>query len=112
MSGSGSALNLALSYLKPGGRLSILGIPTKPVQIDVGRDIVFKGITIQGITGRRMFKTWYQVKDLVESGKLHLDQVVTHVMPWEDYEEAMKLMESGDCGKIVLMIHPKEMNDA
>lgn len=108
MSGSGSALNLALSYLKPGGRLSILGIPTKPVQIDVGRDIVFKGITIQGITGRRIFKTWYQVKDLVESGKLHLDQVVTHIMPWEDYEEAMKLMESGDCGKIVLTIHPKE----
>lgn len=109
MSGSGLALNQALTYVKDGGRVSILGIPTKPVEIEVGKNIVFKGLTIHGITGRRMFDTWFQVKALIDSGRLHLDKIITHKLPWEQYEQAMELMESGNCGKIVLMVsHPEE----
>ncbi len=109
MSGNGLALNQALSYVKDGGRVSILGIPTKPVEIEVGRNIVFKGLTIHGITGRRMFSTWFQVKALIDSGRLHLDKIITHKLPWEKYEQAMELMESGNCGKVVLMVsHPEE----
>ena len=76
MSGSGFALNQALNYVKDGGRVSILGIPTKPVEIEVGKNIVFKGLTIHGITGRRMYQTWFQVKALIDSGRLHLDKKI------------------------------------
>lgn len=105
MSGNGHALNQALEYLKLGGHLSILGVPTKKVEIDVTNHIVFKGITIHGITGRRMYDTWFQVKGLIQSGKLHLNDIVTHKLPYTDYEEAMRLMESGNCGKVVLMFN-------
>lgn len=104
MSGNGQALKQALGYLKPGGRMSILGIPTQEVSLDIGQDIVFKGITIQGITGRRMYETWDQIKILLNEQRLHLDQIVTHRFDWADYEEAFKLMESGNCGKVVLKI--------
>lgn len=104
MSGNAHALKQALGYLKPGGRMSILGIPTQEVSLDIGQEIVFKGITIQGITGRRMYETWDQIKVLLKEDKLHLDQIVTHRLDWTDYEEAFKLMESGNCGKVVLRI--------
>ncbi len=105
MSGNGHALNQALEYLKLGGHLSILGVPTKKVEIDVTNHIVFKGITIHGITGRRMYDTWFQVKGLIQSGKLHLNDIVTHKLPYTEYEKAMSLMESGNCGKVVLMFN-------
>jgi threonine 3-dehydrogenase len=83
-------------------------VPTKSVEIDVAKHIVFKGIQIHGITGRRMYDTWYQVKGLIESGKLHLKELVTHVLPYTQYEEAFSLMESGQCGKIVVMFNQEE----
>lgn len=104
MSGNTHALKQAFSYLKPGGHLSILGIPSQSLTLDIGSAIVFKGIHVHGITGRQMYATWDKVKKLVDSKRLHLDQVVTHVMDWEDYEEAMALMESGNCGKVVLKV--------
>ena len=111
MSGNGIALNQALDYLKLGGHLSILGVPTKKIEIDVANHIVFKGITIHGITGRKMYETWYQVKGLIQSGKLHLEDIVTHKLHYSEYQKAMELMESGNCGKIVLMFNQENNND-
>lgn len=108
MSGSPIAFNQALKYLKKGGRMSVLGLPDAPFAIDVANDIVFKGITIHGITGRRMMRTWQQGKELIDSGKLHLSDIVTHIFPFENYEEGFALMRQGNCGKVVLRIGEKE----
>jgi len=102
MSGNAMAIQQALKYIKLGGRMSMLGIPTKSVELDVANGIVFKGIQIHGIVGRKMYDTWYQVKGLISSGNLHLDKIVTHKMPLEDFEKGMELMKSGNCGKVVL----------
>jgi len=109
MSGSPIAFNQAMKYLKKGGRMSILGLPDAPFTIDVANDIVFKGITIHGITGRRMMQTWQQGKELIDSGKLHLSDIVTHIFPFENYEEGFELMRQGNCGKVVLRIGEKEI---
>jgi threonine 3-dehydrogenase len=108
MSGSATAFNQALKYLKKGGRMSILGLPDHPFEIDVANDIVFKGITINGITGRRIMETWQQGKELIDSGKLHLQDIVTHILPFEDYAYGFRLMHEGNCGKVVLRIGEKE----
>lgn len=109
MSGSSIAFNQALKYLKKGGRMSILGLPDAPFEIDVANDIVFKGITLNGITGRRIMQTWQQGKDLILSGKLHLEEIVTHILPFEDFAEGFALMHTGKCGKVVLRIGEKEI---
>lgn len=108
MSGSGIAMNQAFKYLKKGGRMSILGLPDAPFEIDVANDIVFKGITVNGITGRRIMQTWQLGKELIDSGKLHLETAVTHILAFEDFEYAFDLMHSGNCGKIVLRVGEKE----
>jgi len=108
MSGAPTALHQAFSFLKKGGRLSILGLPDEPMLIDVANEIVFKGITIHGITGRKIMETWAQGKTLIDAHLLDLDKIVTHILPFEDYEHAFDLMHSGNCGKIVLRVGEKE----
>ncbi|SCY94915.1 L-threonine 3-dehydrogenase [Alkaliphilus peptidifermentans] len=102
MSGNALAIQQALKYIKLGGRMSLLGIPTKEVSIDLANDVVFKGITMQGIVGRKMYDTWFQVKGLIESGNLNLEPIITHRLPMEDFKEGFELMKQGNCGKVVL----------
>jgi len=103
MSGAPSAINQGLKVLKNGGRMSILGIPTRPVEVDIANDIVFKGITIKGITGRAMYDTWYTTRGLLESGRLNVEPLLTHRFRLEEYEKAFEVMISGNSGKVVLI---------
>lgn len=102
MSGNPMAIRQAFKYIKLGGRMSMLGIPNGEVSLDIANDIVFKGITINGIVGRKMYDTWYQVKGLIASGNLNLDKLVTHRFSLEDFDKGMELMASGNCGKVIL----------
>ena len=108
MSGNPKALIQALHYLKPGGHLSLLGIPNSDVSIDMSHEVVFKGIHIHGITGRHMFKTWDTLKQLIKDKKLHLETIITHVFDIHEIEKGMELMSSGQCGKVVLKVSEDE----
>lgn len=107
ISGNPSAIQQAFKYIKLGGRMSMLGIPTKEVSIDVANGIVFKGIQIHGIVGRKMYNTWYQVKGLLASGNLKIDKIITHILPLEEFSKGMDLMRSGNCGKVILLPQKK-----
>ncbi|MDD3477926.1 MAG: L-threonine 3-dehydrogenase [Candidatus Izemoplasmatales bacterium] len=102
-SGNKTAIEQAFKYLKPGGGISMLGIPSKPIELDFANDIVFRGVSIYGVVGRRIYDTWYQVKELIHSGKLHLDQIITHEFPLSDILIAAKTMGERNCGKIILI---------
>jgi threonine 3-dehydrogenase len=102
MSGNPTAVREAFQALRPGGRYSILGIPDKPMEIDLGNDIVFKYATVQGINGRLMFSTWHKTTRFLNSGRLNLKPIITHRFSLDEYEKGMELMKSGDCGKILL----------
>jgi threonine 3-dehydrogenase len=103
-SGNKTAIEQAFKYVKAGGGLSLLGIPSKDVDIDVANDVVFKGIQVYGVVGRRIYDTWYQVKDLVDNNMLDLDKIITHVMDLKDIHKAMEIMGSANSGKIVLRV--------
>jgi threonine 3-dehydrogenase len=102
MSGSASAIDAGLHMLRNGGRAALLGIPPDDVKINLAERIIFKGLTVLGINGRKMFETWYQTEALVKSGRVDLRPIITHVLPFEGYKDAFALMQSGDAAKIVL----------
>ncbi len=101
-SGNKTAIETAFKYLKHGGGFAILGIPNTNISVNVTDDIVFKGARIYGVTGRRIYDTWYQVRDLLDSNKLHLNDIITHTMPLSKINKAAKIMGKKNCGKIVL----------
>jgi len=107
MSGAPTAIQQGFDALRPGGRFSILGIPDKSMEIDLGKTIVFKYATVQGINGRLMFSTWYKTSRFLSSGRLDLEPIITHRFRLDEFEKGMELMKSGNCGKVLLYPHPK-----
>jgi threonine 3-dehydrogenase len=102
MSGAPSAIDQGFAALRMGGTAALLGIPSKPIQFDLNNHVVFKGATVLGINGRRMFETWYQVEELLLSGRLQLDEIITHEVPLGDFARAFDLMRSGEGIKVVM----------
>ena len=102
MSGHPGAIHQGFKSLRNGGRVSLLGLPADMVELDLANDIIFKGATVLGISGRRIFDTWYRTRRILESGQLDLKRVITHTLPFERIHDAMEIMKSGDCGKIVM----------
>ena len=92
-----------LQSLRNGGRLSLLGLPKEPFDLDWNRLIIFKGITLYGVVGRRLYDTWYQMDNLLTSGRLDIRPSITHTMPMERIEDAIQLLRSGEAGKVVLV---------
>jgi threonine 3-dehydrogenase len=104
MSGSGAAINQGLGFVRNGGRAALLGLPSDNVSLNLAENIIFKGLTVLGINGRKMFETWYQTQALVVSGRIDLGPIITHVLPLERYEECFELLKDGKAAKIVMTI--------
>lgn len=100
MSGSGEAFSTMLSVMNHGGRIALLGLPPDAVSIDLSR-LVFKGLVLKGIYGREIFETWYKMVSMLQSG-LDVSPILTHHFHVEDFEEAFAVMQSGQCGKVIL----------
>jgi threonine 3-dehydrogenase len=100
MSGAETAFNQMLDSMNHGGRIAVLGIPAGPMTLDVN-DVIFKGLELQGIYGRRIFETWYKMAAMLQSG-LDVGGIVTHRLPADRYQEAFALVEQGQCGKVIL----------
>jgi threonine 3-dehydrogenase len=103
MSGDPTAVRDGLAALRGGGRFSLLGLPKEPFELDWNRLVIFKGVTIHGVIGRRMYETWYQMHNLLSSGRLDVRPAITHVMPMERFDEAIALLGAGKAGKVVLV---------
>lgn len=102
ISGNAQAIRDGLSVLRSGGTAAMLGIPSNEITLDLAKLIIFKGTTLLGINGRRMYETWYQMESLLLSGKLELDPIITHVIAMKDFESGIKMMQSGEAIKVVM----------
>ena len=102
MSGNPRAIAQGFQMLRGGGRASLLGIPSEPVTLDLVNEVIFKGATVHGIYGRRMFETWVQMSELLKHGKLNLEPLFKERLPLEKFADAFSLLEKGQAGKVLL----------
>jgi len=102
MSGNPAAIQQGFQALRAGGRASLLGIPTESVPLDLVNDVIFKGATVQGIYGRRMYQTWVQMTALLKAGRLCLEPLFGEREPLEKFEGAFSMLQNGYAGKILL----------
>ncbi len=104
MSGVPSALHQAFAAVRLGGRVQLLGIPNGQVPVDFANEIIFKGITVYGVIGRKMYDTWNQMRRYLSAGLVDPGPVITHQFPLAKIDEALAAIRSGDAGKIILEI--------
>jgi len=104
MSGVPSALHQAFAAVRMGGRVQLLGIPTGQVPIDFATEIIFKGLTLYGVIGRKMYETWHLMRRYLSAGLFDPRPVITHRFPLARVDDALAAIRSGDAGKIILEI--------
>jgi threonine 3-dehydrogenase len=104
MSGVPSALHQAFASVRMGGRVQLLGLPKGEVPVDLANEVIFKGITIYGVIGRKMYETWHLMRRFLASGMFDPRPVMTHKFPLAKIDEALAAIRSGDAGKVILEI--------
>ena len=104
MSGVPSAIHQAFGLVRVGGRVQMLGIPAKPIDVNFANEVIFKGITIYGVVGRRMYDTWIQMTRFLRSGEFDPTPVITHRFPLADFDAAIAAIKSGHAGKVVFEV--------
>ena len=104
MSGVPAAIHQAFALVRVGGRVQMLGIPAKPMDVDFATEVIFKGITVYGVVGRRMYDTWIQMRQFLRSGQFDPTPVVTHRFPLEEAAAAIAAIKSGEAGKVIFEI--------
>ncbi|PYS01747.1 MAG: hypothetical protein DMG16_11725 [Acidobacteria bacterium] len=105
MSGSYSAYRDAFDLLRMGGTLVLLGIPDGEMKLDFAHDVIFKGLTIHGIIGRRLFETWETMRSMLTSGLAQVfmnSGFITAEMPLDKFDDAMALIGRGEAFKVIL----------
>ena len=103
LSGAEGSINLGLAAARRGATVSLLGLPRgKSVTIrDYTNDLIFKGLTLHAIIGRRMFETWIKMLDLLEAGLDVSDLVTDEFEGFDRFHEAMGRIENRQAMKVV-----------
>jgi len=102
LSGSQSGTVQAFNILAKGGRVSLVGMPSQPIALDMPSAIIYREAVVYGSTGRLMWDTWYQVDALLKAGKFDPLPVITHRFPLDEYAQALELTMSANAGKVIL----------
>ncbi len=104
MSGHPVALRQALRVSANAGKIVFLGIPPEPVTLDLAEEFMFKGLEAYGVTGRLIWDTWYRTEAFLKTHGDRLKPLVTHTYPLDRFEDAMQMVLSGDCGKVLIEV--------
>jgi threonine 3-dehydrogenase len=104
MSGHPAGHAQAFAAARVGGRVNLLGTPSRSTEVDFARDIIFKGLTLYGVTGRKMYTTWHQMTRFLRAGQLDPRPVITHRFPLDRIADAIGVIKEGKAGKVILEI--------
>lgn len=104
MSGHPNGHQTAFSAARLAGRVNLLGTPSRTTEVNFARDVIFKGLTLYGVTGRRMYNTWQQMFRLLRAGQLDPRPVITHRFKLDQMAQAIQVIKDGQAGKVILEI--------
>ncbi|MGH7542249.1 MAG: L-threonine 3-dehydrogenase [Gemmatimonadota bacterium] len=104
MSGHPDGVATAFRACRNGGHVQLLGLPRGAVEVNLARDVIFKGLSVYGVIGRRMYDTWIEMRNFLAAGLLDIEPVITHRLPLERFEEGIAAMRSGEAAKVVLAV--------
>jgi len=102
MSGHPNGIATAFKICRNGGHVRLLGLPRGPVEINLARDVIFKGLHVYGVVGRLMYDTWIEMRNFLAAGLLDIEPVITHRLPFDRFEEGIAAMAAGEAAKVVL----------
>ena len=104
LSGSVPGTRTGFEVIGKSGRICLIGLHSQEVPLDLVNNIIYKEVTVYGITGREMFDSWYLADSLIQSGRCNMKDVLTHEFSLDEIEKAILTAKKGQCGKIVIRV--------
>ena len=101
ISGTVEGLRTCLDAIRPGGTIIAFGLYDGMVEVDLTRKLVLRGVSLVGVTGRRVWQTWEQTSNLINCLGNGLRKVITDEYDYTDYELAFAQLGSKQCAKIL-----------
>lgn len=86
--------------MKHGGNIALLGLQETDTVVDL-ETVIFNGLNLKGIYGRKVWDTWYKMTTMIQAG-LDITPIITHHFDVEEYEKGFEAMLSGQSGKVIL----------
>lgn len=114
MAGAEQAVIEGLRIVRKGGRYSAFGVlPTPSISLNYNDFLVFSGIQVHGISGRKMFDTWIRVRSMLSTGRLDIRPVITHMFALDDFKAGFDAMMKTprESAKIVLFPERKLLEE-
>jgi threonine 3-dehydrogenase len=103
LSGHPEATRMCFDVLKREGRVSLVGVPPGPMEFNFHPNIILKEATVRGVFGREVWQTWWQLRAMLDTGRFDPLPIITHRFPLAEFEQAFKMAESGEAGKVLLI---------
>jgi threonine 3-dehydrogenase len=104
MSGHPEGIRSAFRACRNAGHVRLLGLPEDEVSVDLADDVIFRGLHVYGVIGRRMYGTWLRMRDFLAAGLLDVEPVITHRLPFDRFEDGFRAVEDGEAAKVVLQV--------
>ena len=102
VAGENQAVETAITAVKPGGRVILVGIPAQDWTAFTASTARRKGLTIK--LSRRMKFTYPRAIQLVEDGVIDVRSLITHRYPLTEYEQAFRVAGQREGIKVVILI--------
>lgn len=102
MSGNRVGIQIAFDAVRIGGKIIAFGIPKENISVDWAKYMINKELSIASVFGRMIWDTWEETTKLLASGEIDLKQIITHRFSMTEFDKAMEVMKTGECGKILL----------
>ena len=103
ITGNGKAIVDGIRALRKAGIMVSVGLPDGEIPINLTEDIIYREVTYTGISGRRMFETWEDCMQIIQTPGFSLEPAIGGVYPLSDFEEALNKIKSGVPGKMILI---------
>jgi threonine 3-dehydrogenase len=104
MSGHPDAIRQSMELVRNGGHVQMLGLPKERIPLDIAGALIFKGLTVYGVIGRRMYETWTQMEAFLKAGLIDVRPLITHRVPFDEFESGIEAIQSGRAGKVILLM--------
>ena len=104
MSGHPDGVRQAFRICRNAGHVQLLGLPRGTVEVNLADDVIFKGLHVYGVIGRKMYDTWIRMRNFLGSGLVDIEPVITHRLPMDRFEEGIEAMRRGEAAKVLLSI--------
>ena len=104
ISGQASALQEMIANMNHGGRIAMLGLPSRQFEID-WTTVITHMLTLQGIYGREMYETWYAMTAMITASpelRERVSATISDVLPATEWEKGYEIARAGSGGKVVL----------